>query len=137
MLEGVHRRGVVTFRWVLGDEEFGRDTTLLDKMAGLGYWYFMEVPVDTRVWLEYPQTEVPEWKGHGRKPCRKQLVADAPAPQTVAEVAAQWPAERWQRYTLHEGSKGPLVGRCGLRREVNIRSTQLCRSYSNRDRVLG
>lgn len=109
MLEGVHRRGVVTFRWVLGDEEFGRDTTLLDRVAGLGYWYFMEVPVNTRVWLERPQTEVPGWQGRGRKPSRERLEAEAPAPQTVAEVAAQRPAESWQRYTLHEGSKGPLV----------------------------
>ena len=121
MLAGVHQRGDVPFRWVLGDEEFGRDTALLDRVAGLGYWYFMEVPVDTRVWLERPQTKVPEWKGRGCKPCRERLVAEAPAPKTVAEVGAQLPAEAWQRYTLHEGSKGPLVADVACVRVVAVR----------------
>jgi len=122
MLEGVHQRRVVTFRWVLGDEEFGRDTTLLDRVAGLGYWYLMEVPVDTRIWPERPQAEVPEWKGRGRKPCRARLVAEAPAPKTVVEVGDQLPAEAWQRYTLHEGSKGPLVADVACVRVVAVRN---------------
>lgn len=121
MLEEVHQRGVVTFRWVLGDEEFGRDTRLLDQVAGLGYWYFMEVPANTRVWQERPQTEVPAWTGRGRQPKRKRLGAEAPAPQTVTDVAAQLPAEKWQRYTLHEGSKGPLVADVACVRVVAVR----------------
>ena len=63
-----------------------RDTRLLDQIAGLGYSYFMEVPVDTRVWLERPQTAVPEGTGRGRKPCRERLVEGGPAPLTVQEV---------------------------------------------------
>lgn len=90
----------------------------------------MEVPVDTQVWLKRPPTEAPAWKGQGRRPCRKRLAAEAPAPQSVAgfvtafgllnpaEIAAQWPAERWQRYTLHEGSKGPLVADAACERVV-------------------
>ena len=121
MVEGVHRRGVVTFRWVLGDEEFGRDTALLDRIDGLGYWYFMEVPVDTRVWQERPRTEVPEWGGRGRKPCRERLAPGAPPPQTVAEVVATLPSQAWKRYTLHEGSKGPLVADVACVRVVAVR----------------
>jgi len=121
MLEGVYRRGVVTFRWVLGDEEFGCDTGLLDQIAGLGKWYFMEVPADTQVWLERPQTEVPAWQGRGRKPCRERLAAEAPLPQTVAEVAAGLPSQTWQCYTLHEGSKGPLVADVACVRVVAVR----------------
>jgi len=64
-----------------------RGYTLLDQIDGLGYWYFMEVPVDTRVWRERPRTEVPGWEGRGRKPCHKRLAPEAPPPQTVAEVA--------------------------------------------------
>ncbi len=109
MLEGVQQRGVGTFRWVLGDAAFGRETTLPARGAGLGSWYLMDVPVNPRMWLERPQAEVPAWKGQGRNPCRARLVAESPAPKTVVEVGDQLPAEAWQRYTLREGSKGPLV----------------------------
>ena len=119
MLEGVNQRGVVTFQWVLGDEEFGRDTQLLDSIAGIQKPYFMQVPVNTRVWLERPETEIPEWKGHGRKPTRKQLVEGAPPPQRVDKLSL--PAEQYQRYTLHEGSKGPLVADVACMRVVAVR----------------
>jgi SRSO17 transposase len=119
MLEGVNQRGVITFQWVLGDEEFGRDTKLLDKVAGIEKRYFMQIPVNTRVWLERPETEIPEWKGRGRKPTRRQLVECAPPPQRVDELSL--PAEQYQRYTLHEGSKGPLVADVACMRIVAVR----------------
>jgi len=107
MLKGVLQRGVVTFKWVLGDEEFGRDTWLLDQIADTGKWYFMQVPANTRVWLERPETEIPVWKGRGRPPTRVTLAEGEPPPQRVDEVSLL--PEQYQRYTLHEGGKGPLV----------------------------
>jgi SRSO17 transposase len=121
MIAAVHGRGVVTFRWVLGDEEFGRDTGLPDRVAGPGKWYFMEVPVNTRVWQERPATVVPAWQGRGRKPTRERLAEGAPTAQTVAEVKAGLAPEAWQRYTLHEGSKGPLVADIAYVRVVAVR----------------
>lgn len=106
MLKGVLQRGVVTFKWVLGDEEFGRDTWLLDQIADTGKWYFTQVPANTRVWLERPKTGIPAWKGRGRRPSRVVLVEGEP-PQRVDEVSLC--PEHYQRYTLHEGGKGPLV----------------------------
>jgi len=119
MLNGVDQRQVVTFQWVLGDEEFGRDSKLLDKIAGIKKWYFMEIPVDTRVWLERPQTEIPAWQGDGRKPTRRQLVEGAPPSQRVDALCLT--PERYQRYTLHEGSKGPLVSDVACIRVVAAR----------------
>jgi len=119
MLEGVNQRGVVTFQWVLGDEEFGRDTKLLDKVAGIGKRYFMEVPADTRVWLERPETEIPAWKGKGRKPTGRQLVEGEPPSQRVDGLSL--PPEGYERYTLHEGSKGPLVADVACMRVVASR----------------
>lgn len=116
MVEGLHRRGVVPFRWVLGDEEFGRDTHLLDRMAGLGVWYFMEVPVDTRAWRERPQIEIPEWKGRGCPPVRQRPRADAPAAQTVAAIAAQLPPVSGSAIPCMRGAKGlwlPISPACG------------------------
>lgn len=117
MLKGVSQRQVVTFQWVLGDEEFGRDSKLLDNIACTKKWYFMEIPADTRIWLERPQTEIPEWKGHGRKPTRRQLVAGEPPSQRVDSLSP----EHCQRYTLHEGSKGPLVSDVSCMRVVATR----------------
>lgn len=109
MLQEVHQRNKVTFQWVLGDEEFGRDTWLLDEIAdiGDGIYYFMQIPANTRVWLERPETEVPIWKGHGRPTTRRKLVEGEPAPQQVDAISLQ--PEQYARYILHEVSKGPLV----------------------------
>ena len=79
----------------------------------------MEIPVDTRVWLERPQTEIPAWQGNGRKPTRRQLVEGAPPTQCVDALCV--PAEQYQRYTLHEGSKGPLVSDVACLRVVATR----------------
>jgi SRSO17 transposase len=119
MLKGVAQRQVVTFQWVLGDEEFGRDSKLLDRIDGIEKWYFMEIPANTRVWLELPQTEVPAWEGRGRKPTRRQLVKGAPPSQRVDALSV--PPEKYQRYTLHEGSKGPLVSDVACIRVVATR----------------
>ncbi len=119
MLADVLRRGIVSFRWVLGDEEFGRDTALLDKIAEAGKWYFMEVPRDTRVWLERPGTEIPAWKGRGPHPTQERLVDEAPAAQRVDQLVIA--PHRWRRYTLHEGSKGPLVADIACVRVVAVR----------------
>jgi SRSO17 transposase len=119
MLKGVYQRQVVTFQWVLGDEEFGRDSKLLDRIGSIKKWYFVVVPADTRVWLVRPQTEIPAWKGHGRKPTRRQLVKGTSPSQRVDAVSL--PPEWYQRYTLHEGSKGPLVSDVACIRVVATR----------------
>jgi len=119
MLKGVDQRQVVTFQWVLGDSEFGRDSKLLDKIASIKKWYFMEIPVNTRVWLERPQTEIPAWKGRGRKPTKRRLVKGAPSSQRVDALCLL--PEQYQRYTLHEGSKGPLVSDVACIRVVATR----------------
>jgi SRSO17 transposase len=121
MLCGLMDRQVITFRWVLGDEEFGRDTQLQDRIAGVGKCYYLEVPADTEVWLDRPQTHALTWCGRGRRPFRQHLIAEAAAPQTVAQVGADLPGHRWRRYTLHEGSKGPLVADVARVRVVNVR----------------
>lgn len=123
MLKGVLQRGIVTFKWVLGDEEFGRDTWLLDQIADAGktsaIYYFMQVPANTRVWLKRPKTGVPDWKRCGRPPTRVALADGEPQAQQVDEISL--PPEEYRRYTLHEGSKGPLVADVACIRVVAVR----------------
>jgi SRSO17 transposase len=52
MIEAVRQAGTLRARWVTCDEAFGRDTRLLDRIDGLGLWYFAEVPHDTQLWRQ-------------------------------------------------------------------------------------
>jgi SRSO17 transposase len=121
MIQAVQQAGTPRCRWVACDEAFGRDTTLLDHIAGLGLWYYAEVPHDTQVWRERPATMVPAWSGRGRKPTREQVVAGAPKAQPVARLAAALPGSLWSRQTIKEGSKGPLVADFVAVRVVTVR----------------
>lgn len=109
MIESLQREGSVPHRWVACDEAFGRDTVLLDRMAGVGLWYFAEIPKDTRVWVERPATEVPVWKGRGRKPQCSKVLEGQPEAQEVANLAAVAAGEAWTRCSIKEGTKGPII----------------------------
>jgi SRSO17 transposase len=103
------------------DEAFGRDTSLLDHIDGLGLWYVAEVPHDTHVWRQRPATVVPAWSGQGRKPTRTRVLAGEAQPETVAQWAAWLPAHRWVRRTIKAGSQGPLVARVVALRVIAVR----------------
>jgi SRSO17 transposase len=107
MVKAVKAAGTLPFRWLACDEAYGRDTAFLDQVGDY-VWYFAEVDHDTRVWLERPQTAIPQWSGQGRQPTRRQLVAGQPEAQAVSVIAASLPADSWTRHTIKEGSKGTI-----------------------------
>lgn len=121
MIQAVHQVSSLRCRWVTCDEAFGRDTDLLDRIAGLGLWYLAEVPHDTRVWPQRPATVLPAWSGQGRPPTRVRVLAGEPEPTTVAQLAVGLPAESWRQRTIKEGSKGPLVADFAAMRMIAIR----------------
>jgi len=121
MIQAVHQAGSWRCRWVACDEAFSRDTTLLDQIAGLGLWYYAEVPHDTRVWLERPVTAIPPWSGRGRKPTRAQVVAGTVEPSPVTALAAAVPANAWSQQLIKEGSKGPMVALFATLRVIGVR----------------
>lgn len=121
MIEAVHRSSALRARWVTCDEAFGRDTSLLDHIDGLGLCYFAEVPHGTHVWRQRPTTAVPAWSGQGRPPRRTRVMAGEAEPEAVAQLAASLPAEHWVRRTIKEGSKGPLVARVAALRVIAVR----------------
>lgn len=122
MLREVVAAGTLRFRWVAGDEAFGRDTAFLDGVAAVQRWYFAEVPPDTQVWLQRPATAVPAWSGRGRRPRKARLVPGEAAPQRVDQLAAAVPMDGWQPYLSKEGSKGPLVAEFAFHRGVAVRA---------------
>ncbi len=123
MLAAVVQSQALRCRWVVADEAFGGNPAFLDGVAGLGLWYFAEVPHSTRVWEARPATHIPPWRGRGRRPQRERLVEGAPAARTVLEVAAVLPTEAWARQTIKEGSQGPMVAECATLRVVAVRET--------------
>jgi SRSO17 transposase len=123
MITAVVKSQALRCRWVVADEAFGNTPGFLDGVAGLGLWYFAEVPHSTRVWEERPATHIPPRRGRGRRPQRERLVAGAPEAQTVLKVAAALPAEAWTRQTIKEGSQGPMVAEFAVVRVVAVRDT--------------
>jgi SRSO17 transposase len=120
MVKEIQADGSLPFRWLACDEAFGRDTAFLDQVGDY-VWYFAEVDFDTRLWLERPQTAVPERSGRGRKPTRQRLVAGEAEAQEVNVIAASLPAAAWTRHTIKEGSKGTLVADFAALRVVTVR----------------
>jgi SRSO17 transposase len=121
MIQAIHRAQALRARWVTCDEAFGRDTSLLDHIDGIGLWYFAEVPHDTQVWRHRPATAVPPWAGQGRKPTRPRVLAGEAQLAEVAQWAAALLADRWTQHTIKEGSKGPLVARFAAVRVIAVR----------------
>jgi SRSO17 transposase len=120
MVKAVKAAGTLPFRWLTCDEAYGRDSAFLDQV-GEYVWYFAEVDHDTRVWLQRPQTAVPDWSGQGRQPTRLQLVAGEPEAQAVSLIAASLPADAWTRHTIKEGSKGTIEADLAARCVVAVR----------------
>jgi len=122
MVKTIYGAKALRARWLACDEAFGRDTGFLDKVAGIGLWYFAEVPHNTRAWLARPATEVPQWSGRGRKPTQKRLVEGEPAAQQVLAIAHLVSADQWSRHMIKEGSKGPIVADFAALRVIAVRN---------------
>ncbi len=109
LLEDAKQRGFLRFRWVLADAVYGDTPQFLDGVANLGKWYFAQVSCSTRVWRRRPSVVTPQWFGQGRRPKRKRLRTPSHQPVEVDKVARRLPKKVWSRYTIKEGSKGPII----------------------------
>jgi SRSO17 transposase len=121
MIKAVKRSGTLPFSWVLCDEAFGDNPGFLQRLEGAEIDYFADVSVSTGVWLERPRTQIPAPRGRGRPPSRKRLVAGAPRPIRVDELAAQLPKSAWRKHRVKEGEKGPIEARFAFVRAVAVR----------------
>ena len=116
IVQGLVERGRLPFRWVLADETYGADPKFLDGVDALGKWYFVEVPVTTRVWSG-PITVEPAGKGAMGRPRKyARAVKGTPKPREVRQMAQELPATAWQCYTIHEGAKGRIEAECACLR---------------------
>ncbi len=119
MLEAVIAEGVVPFRWVTMDEGYGLAGYLLNLIHGKNKLFFAEIPRDKQAWLHRPKVMPPVVRAPtGRPPTLAHLAPNAPAAQRVDHLAARLRRADWQRFIIHEGSKGPLEVEIAVRRVV-------------------
>ena len=110
MVEALLREGRVPFQWVTMDEGFGEAPHLLDRIHAQNKHFFAEVPCSTRVWRRRPKLLPPgPASATGRPPTRSHLAPGTPPTQRVDDLAHRLPAREWQRFVVHEGTKGPLA----------------------------
>lgn len=121
MITGLVQRNQLPFAWVTADEHFGQIPAFLDGVAALGKWYFAEVPTDTRVWLRTPAVCRPGPGPLGQPRPEPRLAPNAPRPVAVREWLRGLPAGRWRRYTIKEGSRGPIVAAFTFERVTLVR----------------
>ena len=109
LLQVAVARGSLPFQWVAADALYGDAPAFRDGVARLNKWYFTEIKCTTQIWPERPAVYVPDWCGHGRRPTRLRLRNPTQKATTVHELTAQLPNHAWQRATIKEGSKGPII----------------------------
>lgn len=76
--------------WIVGDDEFGRPKEFRDGLADRGERYLLEVPSNTLV------RRPSDWPGRARKW------------RTVQKRKRSRPLDKWTRFTLRDGDKGPI-----------------------------
>jgi SRSO17 transposase len=105
LLAAARQRGHLQSRWVTADAGYGEVPTFRDALDADGWWYVLEVPSTTRVFLQAARAAVPAWSGRGRRPTRLRLVDGEPPTVTVAATAAT--VSTWETLTVTEGAQGP------------------------------
>ncbi len=121
MLTDLLAAGHLPFRWVTADEHYGEIPAFLDGIAANGKWYQVEVPKDTRVWLRTPTVQPPGPGLLGRPRLHPRVAPSAPRPIELKTLAAQLPRSSWHRWTIQEGSRGPLEADFAFVRVTTVR----------------
>jgi SRSO17 transposase len=121
MITELVERGQLPFAWITADEHFGQIPGFLDGVAALGKWYFAEVPTTTRVWLRTPALCRPGPGPLGQPRPQPRVAPNAPRSVAVRDWLRDLPVGRWQRYTIKEGSRGPLVAAFAFERVTLVR----------------
>ena len=103
MLEKVAESGLFPAKWIGVDSAFSSKKFLASIPRNL--WYFADIRANTLVFPQMPDMVVPAYSGRGRKPLKAK---PSIAPVSVADLVAGQDIT-WNRVTLGEGAKGPIV----------------------------
>jgi SRSO17 transposase len=110
MVQAIAHERLLPFKYVVADGLYGNSPAFLDAVdACVGITTFVAIPSETRCWLQRPGTEGKLYTYQGARRAKRVVTAAAPAPATVAAIAARLPASQWYRRPVSEGTKGPLA----------------------------
>ena len=121
MIKRMVTRDQVPFRWVTADETYGKDPGFLDGIAQLGKQYLVEVPADTRAWIQTPRVQLPGPGLRGHYRTRPRVSPHAPTPEALTHLAGQIAPSVWAQRIVREGSKGPIVAEFAALRVTPVR----------------
>jgi SRSO17 transposase len=116
MIQEIQRTCLFPAKWITCDESFGRDSKFLDSLPNESF-YFAEVPNNTHVWIKHPRTAIPAYSGKGRKPKRRQCLTKSIPVSKLSKNSKL----NWQRVSLAEGAKGPIMAEITRLRAVESR----------------
>jgi SRSO17 transposase len=105
--------GHLTAAWVTGDDHYGQSPQFRDGVAGEGWRYVLEVPSTFPVWPVEATWEQPPYRGVGRPPKPRPVVAQR---QEVRERRAALLQEAWREITVAEGAQGARTYRFAFER---------------------
>ncbi len=114
-------------KWIGCDATFGSDIHFLESLPK-NLFYFADIRANTQVFLKKPKSELPPYKGRGRRPKKVKLLPDQPLPRSVADIARSGKF-RWKPVVLAEGAKGPITAKVARLRVYPSREG-LPRDYS-------
>jgi SRSO17 transposase len=108
MLEHAWTRGV-PMAWLTGDEIYGDDTKVRDRVAQARRKYVLAVSANTPVWRESQPVVAPLKGAKGQPRKEPRLANGAKAWEPVSKVVAALPFQAWKRLAVGQGEKGPRL----------------------------
>ena len=109
MLQTIAQEGLLPFKYLVADCLYGNSPDFLDAIdACVGVTAFVAIPADTRCWPQAPRTTHKTYTYKGEVRSKRVVGAAAPAPSSVATLAASLPASSWYQRTVSEGTKGAI-----------------------------
>lgn len=120
MVRRTHAAGHVALDWITADAVYGDNGKLLDALEDMHQRYVMAISPTNTFFNEDPATQIPEYRGRGRRPSR--AVRDAV--RSAKALLAALPEEAWTAIKLREGACGPLVFEFARMRVWAVRDRQ-------------
>jgi SRSO17 transposase len=103
-------------RWVGVDSTFGISNDFRKKITDLGVYCFADVKKNTLVFPQLTKTEIPPYKGRGRKPHKEQVCQGEPEAQYVETIINTSKPDEWLTVKISKGANGPIYADVFLKR---------------------
>ena len=121
MIRDAQQRGM-PYAWIGMDAHYGQQPWLLAALEADDECYIADIPANTRVWQNCPQTEIPKRRGNrGRLPTKRKLVKAQPQPIEVRHLACALERSIWHQEYVRHTERGELWTRIACLRVYPVR----------------